>query len=137
MLRLRLTVPLLTLSALCAHAAEVGPSTTSARNVCTASHGDRGAAIPVLYDYPVCYGSIWGDHWLVTPDMWLIFEVTEQPPGEGDNTLEIALLACNPMVDHAGIPVTVTDIELDVRYKWPNGGFRPKSWYPRDKQMEY
>ena len=73
---------------------------------------------------------------VVTPDMWLIFDITDQPPLEGDNTVEITLIAANPMVDHTSIPVTVTDIELDVRYKWPNGGFRPKSWYPRDKQME-
>lgn len=74
---------------------------------------------------------------VVTPDMWLVFDVTEQPPMEGDNTLEFILTAGNPMVDRTNIPVTVTDIELDVRYKWPNGGFRPKSWYPRDRQMEY
>lgn len=29
-------------------------------------------------------------------------------------------------------PVTVTDVELDDRYRWPNGRFRPQSWYPRN-----
>ncbi len=52
MIRHRLTALLLILSALDVCSAGSCPATTSVPNVYTATHGDRGAAIPVLYDYP-------------------------------------------------------------------------------------
>jgi len=61
---------------------------------------------------------------------WLFYNVTETPPVQGAN--EIGIRAVRPRRLADEIPLVVSDIELDVAYRFPDGAWRhPPGFDPR------
>ena len=61
---------------------------------------------------------------------WMLFDLTATPPEKGDNHIGIRAVRAARLA--AEIPLVVSDIELDVSYRYPDGSWRhPPGFAPR------
>lgn len=61
---------------------------------------------------------------------WVFYDVTVTPPVQGDNRIGIRAVRAQRLAGE--IPLVVSDIELDVSYRYPNGAWRhPPGFDPR------
>ena len=61
---------------------------------------------------------------------WLIYDLTASPPIRGDNEIAIQVVRAERLAKE--IPLVVSDIELDVSYRYPDGRWRhPPGFDPR------
>ena len=62
--------------------------------------------------------------------MWLVYDLTPSPPIQGDNVVEMNAVRAGRLAEE--IPLVVSDIELDVSYRYPDGRWRhPPGFDPR------
>ena len=65
---------------------------------------------------------------------WLKYDMAGQLPCPGLNEVLVTLLSKNEdlTADKANCPIVLSDTELEVRYCWPDGEWRPpRGWLPR------
>ena len=61
---------------------------------------------------------------------WVFYDLTATPPVQGNNKIGIRALRAQRLADE--IPLVVSDIELDVSYRYPDGAWRhPPGFDPR------
>jgi len=66
-----------------------------------------------------------------TPDTWLRFDLLNHLPVRGSNSISVRMAAFNARLAKE-IPVELADLELEVRYEYPDGEWRRSpGWYPR------
>jgi hypothetical protein len=64
-------------------------------------------------------------------DAWLRFDLMEQLPIVGDNEIRVHLVTRNARLADEFV-VEIADVELEVRYDYPDGEWRRSpGWYPR------
>jgi hypothetical protein len=61
---------------------------------------------------------------------WLVYDLTVSPPIQGDNVVEMKAVRAERLAGE--IPLVVSDVELDVSYRYPDGRWRhPPGFNPR------
>ena len=66
-----------------------------------------------------------------TPDTWLRFDLLDYLPVRGSNSISVRMAAFNARLAKE-IPVELADLELEVRYEYPDGEWRRSpGWHPR------
>ncbi len=66
-----------------------------------------------------------------TPDAWLRYDLMDHLPVQGDNAVAVRMAVRNERLA-AEMEVVIADMELEVRYDYPDGEWRrSRGWYPR------
>ena len=61
---------------------------------------------------------------------WAVYDLTADPPAQGDNEVQVAVQRTERLAEE--LPLVVSDIELEVSYRYPNGPWKhPPGFDPR------
>jgi hypothetical protein len=79
----------------------------------------------------VCANPMTPGGYNVNADTWLRFDLMDTLPVQGGNTISVWRSVVNTRLADE-IPVEIADVELEIRYEYPDGEWRrTPGWYPR------